>query len=173
MARNIEIKARVADLGPVRAAALPLASGAPLRLEQTDTFFGVPRGRLKIRAFADGSGELIAYEREDTPGPKPSRYVRVSCDRPGDLAAALSAALPVRGMVRKQREVLIVGRTRVHLDTVEGLGSFVELEVVLADGDSLESGETEARKLLNALGIPGDDLVSGAYIDLLETGSAA
>lgn len=168
MARNIEIKARVPDLAPIRAAALPRASGPGIRLEQTDTFFTVPSGRLKVREFPDGAGELIAYERSDRPGPKPSLYTRVPCDRPGEIARALGRVLPVRGQVRKSREVLILGRTRVHLDVVDGLGSFVEFEVVLGDGDAAESGEAEALTLMTALGIPPDALVSGAYIDLLE-----
>ncbi len=64
------------------------------------------------------------------------------------------------------RRLYLVDRTRVHLDIVEGLGQFVELEVVLTDGESLDAGTEVARQLLSTLGIPGSDLVEGAYVDM-------
>jgi len=168
MARNVEIKARVPNLSVVRAKALSLEPASVELIGQIDTFFSVPRGRLKIREFGDGSGELISYERPDRVGPKESVYVRVSVDDPRSLVEALSCVLSVRGQVRKRREVFVVGRTRIHLDEVEGLGSFVELEVVLRDDDRLQSGEQEAERLMEALGISPSDLVVEAYIDMLE-----
>ena len=157
------------DLGPVRAKALLLASGAGFVVEQRDTFFLVPRGRLKVREFADGSGELISYERPDREGPKESVYTRVPCPDASALATALGAVLPVRDIVVKRREVFLVGRTRIHLDQVESLGCFIELEVVLEPGESADAGDREARELLEALGIPETALLAGAYVDLLRT----
>jgi len=168
MPRNIEIKARVDDPDGLRTRAAAVASGVPQVIEQADTFFSVPRGRLKVRAFADGSGELIAYERGNEHGPKPSTYTRVACADAAALCEALARVLPLRGVVVKHREVFLVGRTRIHLDRVENLGSFVELEVVLADGEPLEAGRREAQELLTLLAIPERDLVPAAYIDLLE-----
>jgi len=168
VARNIEIKARIGDLDAVRARALSVASGASEHLEQRDTFFVVPDGRLKVREFADGSGELIAYHRRDDSGPKESRYTRCRVERARDLVEALAMVLAVRGVVAKRREVFMVDRTRVHLDQVERLGSFVELEVVLAGEEDAGIGERVARELLDALAIPPSALVAGAYIDLLE-----
>ncbi len=168
MARNVEIKARVTDLKVVRATAASLSATAAVRLEQTDTFFVVPEGRLKIREFGDGSGELIAYDRADAAGPKESVYTRVAFDDAAAVAHALGMVLRVRGRVRKRREIFIVGRTRVHLDEVENLGSFVELEVVLEDHESAEAGRREADVLMEKLAISPSSLVSGAYIDLLE-----
>ena len=169
MARNIEIKARIPDLGPIRAKAAALASGPTHIIQQTDTFFAVPLGRLKVREFPDGSGELISYERPNQQGPKESVYTRVACQDARTLAQALSRVLPVRGVVVKRREVFWVGRTRVHLDRVEKLGCFVELEVALDPGESAGQGHREAHELLRALEIPPTALVAEAYIDLLET----
>jgi predicted adenylyl cyclase CyaB len=168
MSRNIEIKARVDDLGAVRIRASALASGAPQIIDQLDTFFTVARGRLKVRAFGDGSGELIAYERSNERGPKQSTYTRAECRDAAALCEALARVLAVRGVVSKRREVFLAGRTRIHLDLVEKLGSFVELEVVLADGESPEAGRREAHELLESLSISERDLVPDAYIDLLE-----
>ncbi len=173
MASNVEIKARVQDLAGIRANVAALASGAGEIINQTDTFFVVPQGRLKVRAFPDGSGELISYQRSDTPGPKESVYTRVSCQDAPALVGALSRVLVVRGVVTKRREVFLVGRTRVHLDQVERLGCFVELEVVLSQGERVEAGRREAQTLLQSLEIPSAALVAEAYVDLLEATAAS
>jgi predicted adenylyl cyclase CyaB len=168
MARNVEIKARIEDLATVRANAAALASGPMKIIDQTDTFFVVPQGRLKVRAFSDGSGELISYERAHEQGPKESIYTRVACEDARLLLEALSSVLSVRGIVSKRRELFLIGRTRVHLDRVEHLGCFVELEVVLAPGEPVDEGHREARNLLRSLEVSESALVAEAYIDLLE-----
>ena len=170
MPRNVEIKARVAAPERLRALATDLADGPPLVIAQTDTFFAAGRGRLKLRVFADGAGELISYERPDAAGPKASRYGIAPVADGAAMLAVLAAALPVRGVVRKRRELLLCGRTRIHLDRVEGLGDFLELEVVLAAGEDPAAGEAEARELMARLEIAPDDLVTGAYVDLLGGG---
>ena len=168
MARNIEIKARVSDLATIRARATLLASSPKQIINQTDTFFAVSRGRLKVREFSDGSGELISYERANRQGPKESVYTRVACQDARALSQVLGSVLLIRGIVVKQRELFLVGRTRVHLDQVVNLGCFVELEVVLAPGEPAEEGHRQARGLLRSLEIPERALVAEAYIDLLE-----
>ncbi len=148
MARNIEIKAQVRDLDAIRTRARSLAANPAEILQQTDTFFAVSRGRLKIREFPDGTGELISYERPDDREPKESAYERYPCQNARALLETLGKALPVRGTVVKRREVFLVGRTRIHLDQVQSLGVFVELEVVLSDGEPPEHGKLVARDLL-------------------------
>jgi predicted adenylyl cyclase CyaB len=168
VARNVEIKARVADLAPLRDRVRSLASAPSRVLHQTDTFFTAVRGRLKLREFFGGSGELIFYERPDRQGPKLSSYLIIPCSDPASLSELLGRALGVRGVVEKKRELFMVGRTRVHLDEVQGLGSYLELEVVLAEGESEAEGQAEARELLARLGIASSQLVREAYVDLLE-----
>ena len=169
MARNIEVKARVADLAEVAARARALASEGPVEIAQDDTFFGCAHGRLKLREFADGHGELIHYHRADSSDSKVSDYVIAPAADPRALREALARACGVLGRVRKQRTLWILGRTRVHLDRVEGLGTFVELEVVLAEGEPEAAGHAEAESLLAALGITQSQRVAGAYFDLLTT----
>jgi len=165
--RNIEIKARVADLEAIRQRAAGLTSHAGEIIEQRDTFFRVSNGRLKLRELGDGTGELIFYERPDQPGPKQSRYWRAPIIDPAALIAVLTAAFGARGVVEKRRLLVLVGQTRIHLDDVRGLGAFVELEVVLADNQSVAEGEGIARDLLTKLGIEDTSLEPRAYIDLL------
>ncbi|MEI9998487.1 MAG: class IV adenylate cyclase [Verrucomicrobiota bacterium] len=167
MPTNIEIKARVRDMDRTRRAAVALADGPARILEQRDTFFACARGRLKLREFSGGSGELIAYERDDAPGAKASHYVIAPVPEPGPLRETLAQALGVRGKVTKRRELHLAGQTRIHLDTVEGLGTFLELEVVMREGQSAAEGEAIARELMARLGVMPEDLVAGAYVDLL------
>jgi predicted adenylyl cyclase CyaB len=168
MPRNVEIKAKVWDMDTVRGRAAALSDAPAVVLEQEDTFFNVPDGRLKLRVFPDGKGELIAYRRPDEAGPKTSEYFVYRTSHPEQLADLLTRALGVRGVVRKRRLLYLAGPTRIHLDEVEGLGAFLELEVVLADGQPEAEGEAIARRLLCDLGVRDEDRVAAAYIDLLE-----
>ena len=170
--RNVEIKARVADPAALRARVAALATEPPVWIGQRDTFFTVPRGRLKLRRFDDGTGRLIFYERDDTTGPKTSFYSLSTCPDAREMEAVLTRALGVRGVVEKRRELFMVGRTRVHLDDVRDLGHFLELEVVLRDGEPATDGEREAHDLLAKLAVPASALLAPAYIDLLEKDAA-
>ncbi len=169
VARNVEIKARLSagNAAAARQAALARATDPPEDIRQTDTYFHVPKGRLKLRVFGEGRAELIAYQRPDQPGPKLSSYVRAPCADAELTLAALGAALGVRGVVVKHRVVVLVGQSRLHFDEVAGLGHFLEIEVVLRDDQSPAEGERIARRLMEMLGIEPADLVDGAYIDLL------
>jgi len=168
MPANVEIKARLRDPERVRRFLEEATGGPPAPLEQEDTFFPVPQGRLKLRILGRGRGELIAYRRTGAPGPKVSEYLIVPTTEPALLRDALATALGVRGTVRKTRLLFLVGATRIHLDTVDRLGDFIELEVVLRPGQSIARGEEVARELMGWLGIAEADLLETAYIDMLE-----
>ena len=129
----------------LREQAARLATEAPLFYRQQDFFYDVPRGRLKLRRFEDGTpAELIFYQRDDRDGPKASYYTRSPVTNPDAMHALLATALTTRGIVTKERHVYLVGRTRIHLDRVDGLGDFIELEVVLGPDDDEAGGEAEA-----------------------------
>jgi predicted adenylyl cyclase CyaB len=166
--RNVEIKARVRDLDDFAARLKALKPGSSKVIVQEDVFFDVPEGRLKLRILGPRSGELIQYLRLDRSGPKASDYLLVRTKEPGRLREVLAAALGVRGVVKKVRMLTLIGQTRVHLDDVGGLGLFMELEVVLRPGQTTAQGAAIARGLMKKLGVRTSDLVSGAYIDLLE-----
>jgi len=167
MPRNIEIKARVSSLEQLETSTRSIRSEPVQLLTQDDTFFHCNAGRLKLRDFGNGRGELIAYRRPDQAGPKTSQYRISPSSDPDGLRRTLSEALGVLGRVRKRRRVIMIGRTRLHLDRVEGLGDFMELEVVLEDGESIDAGMQEAESLMADLAISPADLIEGAYIDLL------
>jgi len=166
MNQNVEIKAHVHDLARMHEVAARLSGSGPEILEQHDVFYNCPTGRLKLRSFPTGIGELIYYHRPDAAGPKTSSYWLTRVPDANSLAATLAAALGEVGVVDKTRSLYLVGRTRIHVDRVAGLGDFLELEVVLGDGESVAGGEEEAQALLIELGVASSDLIEGAYIDL-------
>jgi predicted adenylyl cyclase CyaB len=169
MATNIEIKARVDDFEALKARAASL-SDQPLKIiPQEDTFFNTEKGRLKLRIQAPNQGYLIYYERSDQGGPKRSDYHLAETNHPDSLKTVLSLAYGVRGTVKKTRYLYVVGQTRIHLDEVECLGHFMELEVVMGTGQSDADGQATAEDLMRRLGVREDALIEGAYMDLLES----
>lgn len=167
MPRNIEIKARVDDIEALKISAAAIADGGPTEIEQDDTFFRCDAGRLKLRVFADGTGELIFYRRANSHGPKESSYWLSPTTSPGSLRQALTLAYGELGRVRKRRTLYLAGRTRIHLDRVDQLGDFLELEVVLRIDEPADAGVREANTLMQRLSIRRDQLIESAYIDLL------
>jgi predicted adenylyl cyclase CyaB len=167
MARNVEIKARLRDLEATRRLVAGLADGPGQLVEQSDTFFRVEGGRLKLRERSGADAELIYYRRPDAPGPTESQYETVAVRDAGAMRELLAAALGVAGRVHKRRVVYRIGRTRVHLDEVQDLGAFLELEVELTPEEPTDVGVREAMRLMGALGIQEDALVAEAYVDLL------
>src|SRR5262245_42462670 len=121
----------------------------------------------KLRQLSAERGELIRYDRPDQAGTKRSVYSVVPTDRPADLRDLLAQALGLCGEVRKRRLVYRAGQARVHLDEVEGLGAFLEVEVVLRPGQQAADGERCADELRRQLDVLPEDLVEVAYVDLL------
>lgn len=166
MARNVEIKATIESVEALVPRVAAIASEGPSVIEQDDTFFRCERGRLKLRVFAEDEAELIFYRRVDQRGPKESVYLRAPTSSHEALRQALAMAYGEIGRVRKRRILYLTGRTRIHLDRVEGLGDFLELEVVLEEGESVDAGVREAEALMEQLGVEPSRLVECAYLDL-------
>lgn len=168
MCRNIEIKARLSaeQFDKISGLCESITNGPPEIIEQTDTFFNCQSGRLKLRKFADGTAELIFYRRDNQSGPKRSSYTRAACDAEA-TKKALAEAYGIRGVVAKQRLLFLIDQTRVHLDRVEKLGTYLELEVVMRPDQNDDDGKKIADELMTQLGINACDLIESAYIDLL------
>jgi len=166
--RNIEIKAKLADPGAARRAIQRIATERIGQRIQVDTYFHCRTGRLKLREASGATAELIWYDRPDENGPKPSRYYLVEVADPETLRSALSAALGVRSVVRKRREIYRYRFVRIHLDHVDLLGDFLELEGVLEDGVD----EVEARRvvadLVARLQIPAAAMRAGSYGEMFD-----
>ena len=168
MGINIEIKAKAHEPDRLRQVLANLCQSTCEVIFQEDVFFHTPKGRLKLRILARDRAELIYYERVNVAAPKQSTYLIVPSSDPTSLKILLSSALGVRGVVKKRRLLYRIGNTRVHLDDVDGLGFFVELEVVLNEGQACEDGKFVAEEIMKQLGICETDWVAEAYIDLIE-----
>jgi predicted adenylyl cyclase CyaB len=165
---NIEIKARINDFDSLQHKAEQL-SDIPCRvIPQLDTFFNCPNGRIKLRELGPQIGQIVFYQRADVSGPKHSEYLIFETDDPTGLKTILSQAFGVRGVVSKVRHLYMVGQTRIHLDEVDGLGQFIELEVVLRPEQNDVEGQLIAEDLMQKLGIHPADLIEAAYMDLME-----
>lgn len=114
------------------------------------------------------SGRLIFYQRDDQAGPKLSKYIIYETKEPMILISTLEMALGISGKVQKLRTLYMYGQTRIHYDQVNGLGRFMELEVVLGDTQTPEDGRDIANNIMKMLGIEQTDLVTGAYHDILQ-----
>ena len=169
MPNNIEIKARVNDGFTLENRIRNLAKTEPIVLSQEDIFFNVPHGRLKLRISSPDKGELIFYDRPNITGPKQSAYCKSETNDPQGLREVLIKALGMKGIVRKIRKLYLYKQTRIHIDDVEGLGHFVELEVMLQDNQTPEDGIAIAENLMVQLHIEKQDLVDIAYIDLMDS----
>jgi len=169
VAVNVEIKARLANAALAHRTAEKISGGPPQILHQTDVFFHCSDGRLKLRIFDHSSGDLILYRRTDENHIRRSDYVIAPTSSPDALLEILQQTLKTIGTVKKSRNLYLVGQTRIHIDQVEGLGDFLELEVVLKAGQSEVEAAQIAQELLDKFGIRADDLQSKAYIDLLHS----
>jgi homotetrameric cytidine deaminase len=168
--RNVEIKA--VDSDPARTLELALALGAEDRgeIEQRDSYFAGARGRLKLREETDGDSELIQYRRPDAVEAQTSTYRRVPVTDPEALREALGGAFGPLVEVRKRRRLLIWEDVRIHLDEVEGLGAYIELEAVAGPDSDLSAEHDKVDHLRAELEIDDAQLVAGSYADLLLDG---
>jgi adenylate cyclase class IV len=171
--RNLEIKAIDPDPPATLQAALDLGAEDGGWLNQRDTYFHAVQGRLKLREAPPEPAELIAYARAELRGPKVSLYRVVQVADHVALTEALTDALGVRVVVEKARRLLRWRNVRIHLDRVEGLGDFVELEAIAASPGGLEVERDRVEQLREALGIADEHLVAHGYADLLTRRSAA
>ena len=164
--RNLELKVRLAD--PKSALASVRGLGADLwgDLRQTDTYFDVARGRLKLRETAGYQAELIYYERDESGPARISDYDKAGSGDGAALRELLVRALGVLAVIKKRRTLLLIDTTRIHLDNVESLGDFLEIEVPVKEGE-----EDAARACFDALvagmGYSEADSIRASYLDLI------
>jgi predicted adenylyl cyclase CyaB len=166
--RNIEIKARYICDEKARRVCEEIGAACLGTVRQVDTYFRVPKGRLKLRELDAGTGELIAYVRPDQEGPRCSEFVVINVDCPPTVKEIFSALLGVETVVEKSRTIYILGNARINIDEVDGMGRFLEIEVLCGSGndEAIETTTLRARELMEAFEITPMDLVPGSYREL-------
>ena len=165
--KNIEIKTPLADRPEAEERLRSLGAKLEWTRRQVDTFFNSPSGWLKLREMEGCPAELISYRRsvEDS-GPRESDYDILRIDEASELSSILKKSLGILGRVEKRRTPWIYRNTRVHLDRVEGLGDFLELETVLAN-IPFEEGRAQNREVISRLELDEELFISVPYLELL------
>jgi predicted adenylyl cyclase CyaB len=163
--RNLEFKAPLDDSKRVLSRARELGADLWGDLRQTDTYFSVPHGRLKLRETAGFQGELVYYERDEWAADRPSDYQIAHVVEPATMLDVLERALGMLAVVRKRRTLLLLDTARIHLDNIEGLGSFLEIEVPVKDGEA--GARARIDSLIYDLGYAWSDCIRASYLDLM------
>jgi predicted adenylyl cyclase CyaB len=165
MAFNLELKARCTDQASAAEIAGRLTGAEPEEITQTDIYYEVAYGRLKVRMFGDDAAELIWYERPENSTHRISRYEKRAVQDIDNLLNIFDTHLQRIVTVRKSRSLYILNDCRIHIDSVEGLGEFIEFEVILLD--PADTGENRMAELRAAFDIKEDDIIRGSYADLV------
>lgn len=170
--RNVELKARDPDPAATLAAALAHGATDEGLLRQRDTYFGAGEGRLKLRE-EDGGATLIAYARPDAATARTSAYHLAPVPDVAATIAALDAALGRTVVVAKRRRLLLWNDVRIHLDEVEDLGAWVELEAVAPPASDLTAEHAKVAELRTVLGIADERITERGYAAMLLAQGAA
>jgi predicted adenylyl cyclase CyaB len=166
MPANVEVKARATDVSALRARLEAAAVEPPSISEQEDTFFNVWRGRLKMCCDAAGKCELIYYRRDSRHDSVVSAYFRQPLADPKAKHEELRSLFGVKSFVKKTRAVYKVQGARIHLDHVDTLGDFIEIEVPIGGRLNAHRASHLLHRLLENLKIPEYDVVKGAYDEM-------
>jgi adenylate cyclase, class 2 len=166
---NVEFKAHCSNPDEVREILQREGAEYRGRDHQIDVYFNVPHGRLKLRK-GNIENSLIGYERENHAGTKQSKVHLVHTDPETPLEEILTATLGVKVIVDKQRDIYFIGNVKFHVDEVQDLGSFVEVEAIDLEGDiGKDKLQQQCDRYREILGIKDKDLVAESYSDLLLT----
>jgi len=164
---NVEFKAKTND---VLAAEKMLQQHHPTFIgedHQIDTYFHVPNGRMKLR---EGNIEnaLIHYERENTAGSKSSQVLLYQHQPDKDLKATLAKALGIKATVDKKRKIYFIDNVKFHFDTVQNLGTFIEVEAIDKDGSiGKEKLQGQCDFYAAMFEIKQEDFMSESYSDMI------
>jgi predicted adenylyl cyclase CyaB len=164
MAVNFELKARVSSLAKARAQAQELGAAFQGILRQEDIYFRVPRGRLKLRLIDGVGAELIFYERHEVELERWSHFTREPVEDGGALKQMLTEALGVLAVVRKERWLYQYDLARIHIDEVEGIGEFIEFEVMTTDQ---QKASTLMHSLRQFFHVRDEEIFKGSYSDMV------
>lgn len=134
---------------------------------QVDTYFKVASGRLKLRE-GNIENSLIHYDRENSSGPKTSNVLLYKPNPDNNLKEILAKSLGMMTVVNKKRKIYFIDNVKFHIDEVDGLGSFVEIEAIDKEGSiGKETLKQQCESWMKLLNIQDNDLIELSYSDLL------
>jgi adenylate cyclase, class 2 len=166
--KNLEIKAPVKNLTACRKIAADYCKNDKSVLHyfegQEDIYYSVKRGRLKLRIINGISGTLIYYNRSNKTGTRVSNYYLAQTGTPSEMDAIMTGLFGKLITINKKREIFISDNVRIHLDSVKGLGKYLEFEVIF---NSINSAGRAMKKLINTFGLDEETFIKHSYSDLL------
>ena len=165
MPTNLELKAKVSNLTDAERIARKIGAKKDSVLIQTDIYFNLASGRLKLREINSRKFELIHYARANRPGDRYSNYTIVPLREPHTVKKVLTKLFGQKVVVRKRRLLYLFNNARIHLDLVMGLGFFIEFEVLVTKGKA--QAESFMRTLRKEFSLLPSQIVAGSYSDLL------
>lgn len=164
---NIEFKARCNDIEKVKEILQRKGANYKGKDYQTDVYFNVPNGRLKLRK-GNIENKLIGYKRVNSTGTKQSKVYLFITERETNLEEVLKATLGIKIIVKKQRDIYFLNNVKFHIDEVDELGSFIEVEAIDSEGKiGKEKLQQQCDYYKNLFKIREEDMVSHSYSDLL------
>jgi adenylate cyclase, class 2 len=168
---NFEIKAKCTNISLARNILISHNAEFKGIDYQKDTYLNVSKGRLKIR---EGLVEncIVYYERPDDLKPKKCSYDILQFS-PGDieiesLKKILVSALGIKITVEKKREIYFIGNIKFHLDTIEGIGDFLEIEAIGENDTEEKILSEQCGRYLEELGVKDEDLIGVSYSDMIK-----
>lgn len=165
--KNLEIKAKCIDHSTAISALRKLNAEYKGILNQRDVYFKVSSGRLKLRSINRAEYQLIYYRRPDRKSARYSNYFLEKIRHPVETEKLLGYALGKLVTVNKKRVLYIYENVRIHLDTIRGLGKFIEIEVVCRTANETKMASIKMKMLTKALGLKSKDKISVSYSDIL------
>ncbi|MEO8210306.1 MAG: class IV adenylate cyclase [bacterium] len=164
MNKNYEVKCKIKSFKKIRDIIVQLNNFSYSAENQSDIYYKVNKGRLKLRIINNRSGNLIFYQRSEQTNKKISRYIISQTNNFSELNTILRKQLKVLVIVSKKREIYIYKNIRIHLDTVKKLGKFLEVEIIY---NNLESAKFQMKEIIAALNLNQFPFIRESYSDLL------
>jgi predicted adenylyl cyclase CyaB len=164
---NFEFKAKTTELNNLEKKFLDLAPEFIGEDYQTDTYFNVAKGRLKLRE-GNIENSLILYERKNTAGAKQSDVLLYKHDPEKTLKDILIKLHGIKVIVEKKRKIYFIDNVKFHFDTIADLGTFIEVEAIDKDGSlGIEILKEQASKYANFFSFKPSDFIALSYSDLI------
>jgi adenylate cyclase class 2 len=163
MPTNLELKIRLENPEAVLEKVIEIKAEFQGELNQVDVYYKIKDGLLKLR-LEKGSQILIKYLRNEKSGDRWSDYQLISLEK-NDAREYLKDILEEEAVVEKRRLLYLYDNTRIHIDTVSGLGSFLELETLVVNGK--DDAGRRFDKLVRQLSLNRGNEIRRSYRDLM------
>ncbi|MCE1166044.1 MAG: class IV adenylate cyclase [Bacteroidetes bacterium] len=166
--KNLEIKTGIKNLASFRKKAAEYSrkakSSRHFTEEQKDIYYNTGKGRLKLRIKNGKDGVLIYYKRSSASGKRVSNYFLSETSSPKELDSMMREMHGVKVIVEKKREIFLADNVRIHLDSVRGLGKYLEFEIIF---NSIKNARRTLDGLIEHFNLDESAFIKGSYSDLL------